>query len=65
MFLRDRQATTTRRFSKTSTGSQGQGNSTAGALSADGTWAAFITGGQLVSADVNHRADVYLRGPEC
>jgi hypothetical protein len=66
VFIRDALAGTTRRCSVADDGSQANSGSTAGGLSRTGLWAAFISAADnLVAADANGLADVFLRGPAC
>ena len=62
VFLRDRQLGTTERVSVSSTGSQGNGESRFGSISADGRYVAFWSyASDLVPDDTNQQADVFLR----
>jgi Tol biopolymer transport system component len=64
VFLRDRSQGTTLELSVGSGGGQAQGGSLWPALSADGRFVVFACdAGNLVSADSNSAADVFLRGP--
>ena len=62
VFVRDRQTGTTERVSVDSAGAQGNGDSLARALSADGRYVAFRSvATNLVSGDTNGVQDVFLR----
>ena len=64
IFVRDRQAGTTRRVSISSTGTQGNNNSDAPSISADGRYVAFPSDAtNLVANDTNGTSDVFVRGP--
>jgi Tol biopolymer transport system component len=61
IFVRDRQAGTTRRVSVTSGGSQANGNSISPAISANGRYVAFSSGASnLVGGDTNNKADIFV-----
>jgi Tol biopolymer transport system component len=63
VFVRDRQAGTTRRVSISSAGIQGNGDSDAESISADGRYVAFMSGANnLVANDTNHTVDIFVRG---
>jgi Tol biopolymer transport system component len=64
VFLVDRMTGVTTRLSVGSGGEQGDGNSYATALSADGSLVAFVSyAGNLVPGDDNGVGDIFLRGP--
>jgi Tol biopolymer transport system component len=64
VFVRDRQAGTTRRVSISSTGTQGNGASDSLSISADGRYVAFQSDAtNLVANDTNGAWDVFVRGP--
>jgi Tol biopolymer transport system component len=61
IFVRDRQAGTTRRVSVTSGGSQANGDSISPAISANGRFVAFSSeASNLVGGDTNNKADIFL-----
>ncbi|MDL1921870.1 hypothetical protein FBQ95_04595 [Chloroflexi bacterium CFX3] len=61
VFVHDRQTGQTTRVSVASDGTQGNGNSTQAAISADGRFVAFSsTASTLVSGDTNSRQDVFV-----
>jgi Tol biopolymer transport system component len=62
IFVRDRLTATTQRVSVSSSGRQGDADSLAAGMSADGRFVAFDSeASDLVAADTNHVADVFLR----
>ncbi len=62
IFVRDRQTGTTRRVSVSSTGTEGNGNSSFPAISADGRFVAFSSAASnLIDADTNGRSDIFVR----
>ena len=64
VFVRDRRTGKTRRFSVSSTGAQGNGDSFAPSISADGRFLAFESSAStLVGGDNNGALDVFVRGP--
>jgi Tol biopolymer transport system component len=64
VFVRDLQASTTTRLSLTGAGGESNGASDQAALSNDGRYAAFRSGGSnLVPDDTNGSTDVFVRGP--
>ena len=62
VFVRDRKLHRTYRVSISTAGVQGNGNSTAPAISADGRYVAFVSdASNLVGGDTNGYADVFVR----
>ena len=62
VFVRDRQAGTTRRVSISSTGTQGNGGSYYPSISADGRYVAFESDAtNLVASDTNGTTDIFVR----
>jgi Tol biopolymer transport system component len=62
IFVRDRTAGVTYRISKDSAGTEADGASYNPSVSADGRYAAFASGASnLVSGDINGKADVFVR----
>jgi Tol biopolymer transport system component len=62
VFVRDRQARTTRRVSVRSNGAQGDDDSGAASISPDGRFVAFFSAASnLVPRDTNNAVDVFLR----
>ena len=67
VFIRDRQAGKTERFSLNTAGQEGNGDSVAPSISADGRYVAFNSGAiNLVEGDINGCSDVFVRdrGPQ-
>jgi len=61
IFVRDRQAGTTRRVSVTSGGSQANGDSISPAISSNGRFVAFSSeASNLVGGDTNNKADIFV-----
>jgi len=64
VFVRDRQAGTTRRVSVSSNGAQGNDGSVSSSMSANGNYVAFSSyASNLVANDTNDRDDLFVRGP--
>ncbi len=62
IFLRDTQTNTTTRISVATDGTQGDGQSVAPSISADGRYTAFQSfASNLVSGDTNSNSDIFLR----
>jgi hypothetical protein len=62
IFLRDLTTGTTTRVSVSSAGTEGNGDSRASAISADGRYIAFLShGSNLVSGDTNNKSDIFVR----
>jgi Tol biopolymer transport system component len=61
VFVRDRTAGTTERVSLRASGLESAEASYTPAISADGRFVVFVSGGRLVAADKSSMADVYLR----
>jgi Tol biopolymer transport system component len=65
IFVRDREAGTTRRVSVSSDGIQGSGESDDASISADGRFVAFSSeSSNLVGGDTNDEADIFVRDRE-
>jgi Tol biopolymer transport system component len=64
VFVRDRDAATTRRVSVSSAGTEGDANSFGPSISANGRFVAFYSSAStLVGGDTNGFMDVFVRGP--